>query len=248
MRSPPELPMRSEKVSYRADGLSMDSQLFFEPGAAKRPAVLVFPEIFGLGKHALSRAERLAGLGYIALACDLHGERRVYSDLGEVQALMGPVRGDVARVRARAHGALEALTARPEVDPGKIAAIGYCFGGSMALELARSGAPLAAVVGFHSGLATPAPADAKHIRAHILVCIGADDPGIPVEQRNAFEAEMRAGRVDWQMTLFGGVVHSFTNPDADRVGRPEFARYDAKADARSWQQMCGLFTELFGPQ
>ena len=106
--------------------------------------------------------------------------------------LTGPLRGEVARIRARAAGGLEALRARPEVDPARIAAIGFCFGGTMSLELARGGADIRAAVGFHSGLATVAPDDAKHIRARVLVCIGADDPAISAEERLAFEQEMRA--------------------------------------------------------
>ncbi len=134
---------------------------------------------------------------------------------------------------------------RPEVDQTRIAAIGFCFGGTMALELARSGAPVAGVVGFHSGLATAAPQDAQNIKGKILVCIGADDPGIPAEQRSAFEREMREGKVDWQMKLYGGVVHSFTDPEADGRGNPERARYDARADRRSWAEMRAFFDEIF---
>jgi len=115
----------------------------------------------------------------------------------------------------------------------------------MALELARGGADLRAVVGFHSGLGTQRPEDAKHIKARVLVCIGADDPGIPPDQRAAFEAEMRDGKVAWEMQLYGGVVHSFTNPEADSMGRPEFARYDARADRVSWAAMGELFNEVF---
>lgn len=237
--------MESQSLNYEADNLAMNSQLFYEPGADPRPAVLVFPEAFGLGEHAISRAQRLASLGYVALACDLHGNRRVFQDLSQVMGLLQPLRDDVARIRARSHGALDALRTRPEVDQNKIAAIGYCFGGTMALELARSGAGILAAVGFHSGLATIAPQDARHIKGKVLVCIGADDPGIPPEQRKAFEDEMRAGKVNWQMTLFGGVVHSFTNPEADRLGRPDFARYDAQADSRSWQQTRTLLDEVF---
>ena len=239
--------MHSQSVKYQADGLDMDSELFYEPGAGPRPGVLVFPEIFGLGQHALSRARELCSLGFVALACDLHGARRVFDDKNadEVMTLMQPIRKDVARIRSRAQGALTALSARAEVDPARIAAIGFCFGGTVALELARSGAPIAGVVGFHSGLATVAPQDARNIRAKILVCIGADDPGIPSEQRAAFEQEMRAAQVDWQLALYGGVVHSFTNPEADRRGRPQFQRYDARADARSWQQMRAFFEEIF---
>ncbi len=160
--------MHQETPTYRADGLTMRSQLFFEPAAAPRAGAPVFPEAFGLGAHAISRAERLAALGYVALACDLQ----------------------------QAIGMLEPLFA----DPARIAATGFCFGGTMALELARSGAELKAVVGFHSGLATRAPrTEAGTIKARILVCIGADDPMIPLGQRAGFEAEMREAGVDWQM-------------------------------------------------
>jgi dienelactone hydrolase len=148
--------------------------------------------------------------------------------------------------RARARGGFDALVTRSEVDTARIAAIGYCFGGTMALELARSGAPLSAAIGFHSGLATARPQDARNIKGKVLACIGADDPGIPPEQRMAFEQEMRAAGVDWQMHLYGGVVHSFTNPAADKLGQPDFARYDAGADARSWSAMMALFAEVFG--
>jgi dienelactone hydrolase len=237
--------MNTETLSYEADGLHMISHLYDEGGAGPRPGVLVFPEAFGLGEHARSRAERLAGLGYVALACDLHGEGRVLSDLNETMALIEPLRGDPSRTRARASAALDALKGRAEVDASRIAAIGFCFGGTMALELARGGADIVGVVGFHSGLATARPEDAKNIRGKILVCIGADDPGIPLEQRTAFEKEMREGQVDWQMNLYGGVVHSFTNPAADSRGMPQMARYDAKADARSWAEMRDFFDEIF---
>lgn len=236
--------MSTRRINYQADGLSMDSQLYFERADNKRPGILVFPEAFGLGDHALTMADRLAQLGYVALACDLHGGREVIT--GEkVMGVLGALRNNPSRIRARAKGGLEALQTCPEVDPEKIAAIGFCFGGTMALELARSGAAIRAAVGFHSGLATVAPEDAKNIRAKVLVCIGADDPLIPPEQRTAFEQEMRAGKVDWQLSLYGGVVHSFTNPAADASGRPETIRYDAKAQARSWRQMRDLFDEVF---
>jgi dienelactone hydrolase len=239
--------MKTEDVRYEADGLTMIGHLAWdETRTGKRPGVLVFPEAFGLGEHAMERAERLASeLGYVALACDLHGERKVISDFAQMMPLLQAVRTDATKVRARTVNALKALTARPEVDADRIAAIGFCFGGTMSFELALTGANLRAAVGFHSGLEVTSPGDAKNIRAKVMALLGADDPGIPPEQRNAFEAMMREGGVDWQMTTYGGVVHSFTNKDADRLGRPEFARYDAKADARSWKQMADLFEEAF---
>jgi dienelactone hydrolase len=232
---------------YHADGLHMQGHLAFDAARqGTRPGILVFPEAFGLGPHAKSAAERLATLGYVALACDLHGERYLTPKLDEARGLLATIRADPARIRARAGGALDALLSRPEVDAARVAAIGFCFGGTMALELGRGGAALGAIVGFHSGLATVAPQDARNIRAKILVCIGADDPGIDAAQRAAFEAEMREGGVNWQMSLYGGVKHSFTNPEADKVGMPEFAAYDEQADRRSWAEMLALFHEVFG--
>lgn len=239
--------MASETLRYEADGLAMEGQLFLPDGpAGPRPGVLVYPEAFGLGEHALGRAERLAGLGYVALACDLHGGRQVFDSFDLLGPLLAPLRSDPQRTRARAGGALDALLARPEVDPAKVAAIGFCLGGLLALELARSGADIKAAVGFHAGFGIPAPEDSKKIVGKVLMCIGADDRGIGPEPRAAFEQEMRAAGVDWQLHLYGGVVHSFTDPGADARGRPEALRYDARADARSWAAMLGLFDEVFG--
>jgi dienelactone hydrolase len=236
--------MTQSELEYEADGLAMRGQLFVPSAATPVPGVLVFPEAFGLSEHAVGRARRLAEMGYAALACDLHGAARVM-DLEAVMPLIGALRADPLRIRARAEPAWRALTARPEVDASRVGAIGFCFGGTMALELARGGTDLRAVVGFHSGLATARPEDAKNIKARVLVCIGADDPGIPPDHRAAFETEMRAGKVAWEMHLYGGVVHSFTNPEADKMGRPEFARYDARTDRMSWAAMGQLFTEAF---
>jgi dienelactone hydrolase len=232
-------------LAYEADGLSMKGQFFVDDGhGGPVPGILVFPEAFGLGEHALSRARRLAESGYAALACDLHGGAAHHDDLQQVLGLLAPIRNDPARIRARAVAALDALRAQEGVDRGRTAAIGFCFGGTMALELARSGADIRAAVGFHSGLATAAPQDAANITAKVLACIGADDPAVPPEQRAAFEAEMRAGKVDWQLHLYGGVVHSYTDPAADARGQPAAFRYDARADARAWAAMQALFAEV----
>ncbi len=224
----------------------MSGKLFLpDDVGAPKPGILVFPEAFGLGEHAISRARRLAELGYAALACDLHGDRRMIEDLAEVMPIINALRADALAIRARVVPALAALVARPEVDAARVGAIGFCFGGTMALELARSGANVAATVGFHSGLATTRKEDAAKIQGRVLVCIGADDPGIPAEQRAEFEQEMRAGGVRAQMMVYGGVVHSFTNVHADRLGRPEFARFDAEADRHSWMLMQDSVKQAF---
>jgi len=237
--------MQISELTYVADGLKMRSELYIPEGEGLRPSVLVFPEALGLGEHARSRAWQLAKLGYIALACDLHGDSTLYQDAVAVSALLRPLAATPERIRSRAHGALDALLSVPEVDQTRVAAIGFCFGGSMALELARSGAPLVATIGFHSGLQTARPEDAKNIRGRVLVAIGADDPIISVNQRNDFESEMRQGNVGWQMHLYGGVVHAFTDKNAERLGRPDFVRYSASADSHSWLAMRKLLEECF---
>ena len=205
--------MRTRDLAYTADGLEMRGHLCLPDGAA-RGAVLVFPEAFGLAAHAKERAERLAGLGYVALAGDLHGGQYVTGGLEEALGLLAPMRADVSKIRARAGGALTALLGVDGVVASRVAAIGFCFGGTMSLELARSGAAVAGVVGFHSGLGTPVAADARNIRGKVLVCVGADDPSIDLAARTAFEDEMRGGGVNWQMSVYGGVVHSFTNSES----------------------------------
>lgn len=235
-----------QTLHYRGDDADMEATLYVDTAwSGRRPGVLVYPEGLGPGPNVHDRARRLVEAGYAALVCDLHGGGRVCSDMTQIRTLLGELHGSPARTRARALGALDLLAADDRVDPNQIAAIGHCFGGTMALELGRSGAAVAAIVGFHSGLSTAAPDDAANIKGKVLVCIGADDPYIPPEQRLAFEAEMRAGKVDWTMHLYGGVAHSFTNPDADAMGMPDVARYDADADRQSWDAMMALFARVF---
>lgn len=235
--------MKVETLQYEADGLQMKSRLFIAHSAQeKRPGILLFPEATGLGEHALDRAERLAALGYAVLACDIYGDGALAS-LEEVPTLLGPLFLQPQRIRDRAAAGLAALLQRPEVNPERVAATGYCFGGAMALELARDGRDIAAVIGFHCHLATSTPTAKGAIKGKVLVCIGADDPTIDAAQRAAFETEMREAGADWQMNLYGGVVHSFTNPRAVEFGSPEFARYDRNADNRSWSEMLRLFEE-----
>jgi dienelactone hydrolase len=237
--------MAGQEIRYEADGLKMSGALFRPNKSGPVPGVLVFPEAFGLGAHAMGKAERIAReLGYAALACDLHGERQIVP-MDKLMDLLGPVRSSAEKVRARTTGALKALTAQADIDASRIAAMGFCFGGTMSFELALSGADIKAAIGFHSGLEVTSPQDVGKIKGKILAMLGADDPGIPPEQRNAFEKMLRDGGVAWDMVLYGKVVHSFTNPEADKLGQPQFARYDARADQRSWEEMASLLAEVF---
>jgi dienelactone hydrolase len=238
--------VHTESVSYDVAGTRYVGYLAFDPSrSGKRPGVLVCHEGNGLHDEVKRRCERLAALGYVAFAVDYIGEGRVIVGLDETLAKLATLRANVDGTRALARAGLDVLLARPEVDAARVAATGYCFGGTFALELARSGAPLACVVGFHSGLGTARPEDAKAIRAKVLVCIGAEDPLIPPEQRLAFEQEMRAGNVDWRLHLHGGAVHGFANPSADRLNNPAL-KYHRPTDERSWRAMRDLFDETFG--
>jgi dienelactone hydrolase len=240
--------MPGQDVRYEADGLTMIGSLHHPAKAGAAPGVLVFPEAFGLGDHAISKAGRIANeLGYVALACDLWGERKQLTSMAEVMPALGALTADVTRLRGRVSGALKALAEQPGVDASRVAAIGFCFGGTMSFELATC-SDVKAAIGFHSGLQVPSLAsDAKQIKGKILALLGADDPGIPPEARTEFTRLLTEAGVDWQMTLYGGVVHSFTNPEADKVGQPDFLRYDARADKRSWKQMTALLNEVFAP-
>lgn len=237
--------MINEQIAYDADGQTMHSWFFCQESAGVKPAVLVFPEAFGLGDHAMGRAKRLAELGYAALACDVFGNGRLIDDPEEAFGATAELRSDRVRLRARSETALGVLAARPEADGARIAAIGYCFGGLFSLELARSDCAIKGAVAFHGGLSNAGIEPGVRIGPRVLACVGADDPAIPAEQRASFEIEMRDAQADWQMHVYGGVVHSFTNPEADRLGMPLMARYDASADARSWAAMRAFFDEIF---
>lgn len=227
-------------IAYSAGGENFSGYLADGSKGGRAPSVLIAHEGAGLNQHIKDCAARLAELGYVAFALDMFGAARPSMD--DARAVVRRLRADPGLLRARALAALDLLKSHPHADADRMAAIGFCFGGKAVLELARAGAPLRAVVGFHAELTAHAPDDARSIRAKILVCQGADDPVIGADQRDAFVKEMTAAKVDWRMHLYGGVGHSFTNPSIDAYGFPGFA-YDAAADRRSWRAMTALLRE-----
>jgi len=236
--------MQTRDVDYRCEDANLRGYLAFRESAERRPGVLVFHEGLGLGDFAMERARRLAALGYVALAADMFGERRQARNLQEVATLVGSLRAEPQKLLARGHAALATLAALPQVDISKMVAIGFCFGGSVVLELARDGADLKAVVSFHGVLSTKMPAASGRVKASVLVCTGADDPLAPPDQVTGFENEMRAAGVrDWQVISYGNTLHGFTNPAADG-SMMRTALYNAQADQRSWASMQRLFDEV----
>jgi dienelactone hydrolase len=229
--------MREHRGQFSSAGRAW-SGFFFEPEEARaRAGVMVLHGGGGVGAHERERARMLAELGYVAFVPDLFGEVFASRERG-VEVITGLVE-DPSSLRARLADALACLSAHPGVDGSRVAAIGYCFGGLAALELARSGADLRAVVSFHGGLSARQPARQGAVKASILVCTGAADPFASREHRNAFEDEMAGANADFQVHTYANAKHGFTERDIARPG----AQYDEKADRRSWQAMRALFDE-----
>lgn len=238
--------LHTEAVEYKHGDTVLEGYLAYDASIkGKRPGVLVVHEWWGNNAYSKRRAEQLAKLGYIAFALDMYGKGIIAKDAKEAGALAGKYRGDRKLMRERANAGLEVSRRHELTDTGRMAAIGYCFGGTTVLELARSGAPLAGFVSFHGGLDTPNPKDAANIKkGKVLVLHGGDDPFVTVDHVTAFEDEMRKAGVDWQVYIYGGAVHSFTNPDSGNDKSKGLA-YNEKADRRSWEAMKMFFAEIF---
>lgn len=233
-------------IGYSAgDGVPLTGYLADGSGGATAPGVLVAHEGGGLGRHTKDRARRLAELGFVAFALDYYGEED--PPLDRAMALGKALRDDPALFRSRLSAGLEVLLGQPNVDRSRLAGIGYCMGGAAVIELARMGAPFRAVVGFHSGFVPATEEDKAGFAGRLLLCHGADDPIVTAAQRDSFLAEASAAGIDWQLHLYGGVGHSFTNPDIDALGLPGFA-FDETADRRSWRSMLNLFEETLEPR
>ncbi|MFO0585383.1 MAG: dienelactone hydrolase family protein [Anaeromyxobacter sp.] len=243
---PARAEVKTQLVEYKQGDTVLEGILAWDTNGPKtRPGIVVVHDWMGVGPYVKMRAEQLAALGYVAFAADIYGKGVRPKDGKEAGALAGQYRsGDRALLRARVAAALDTLKKQPGVDAAKLAAIGYCFGGSTVLELARMGGDVKGVVSFHGGLGTEHP-DASKVKAKVLVLHGADDPFVPAAEVAAFEDEMRKANVDWQLVKYSGAVHAFTQPGAGN-DNSKGAAYNEKADKRSFQAMKDFFAELFG--
>lgn len=234
-------------VEYQHDGVTLEGYHVYDDAVTgKRPAVLVIHQWTGLSDYEKERSRQLAGLGYNVFAADIYGKgiRPVPPAAGQEA---GKYKGDRKLFRSRLNAGLAELKKDERTDASKVAAIGYCFGGTGVLELARSGADIAGVVSFHGGLdaADDLGATKGGVKAKVLVCHGAVDPHVPTEQVTAFGKEMEEAGADWQFVAYGNAVHSFTQKKAGDDPSKGSA-YDEKADKRSWEAMKAFFAEIFG--
>ncbi len=237
--------VKGSAVEYKDGGTALEGYVACDGAVSgKRPGVLVVHDWMGISAETRRRCDMLAGLGYVAFAADIYGKGVRPQNAQEAGAQATKYKGDRALYRRRLALALAELKKDPRVDPARVAAIGYCFGGTGVLELARSGADVKGVVSFHGGLDSLHPEDAKAIRCRVLVLHGADDPFTSPADVAAFQDEMRKAGVDWEMVYYGGAVHAFTNPGAGS-DNSKGAAYNAKADERSWQAMRDFFDAIF---
>ena len=235
----------TKAVPYEIDGEPYEGVLIYDDAISEpRPGLLMVPNWMGVNEPSTKKAARAASDKYVVFMADLYGKAIRPSNPDEAKAAATALRSDRPLMRKRTQAALDVLKRQPGVDVAQLGAIGFCFGGGAILELARDGAPLKGFVSFHGNLDTPNPADAKQIKAPVLVLHGADDPAVPQEQVDGFIAEMKAAKVDWQLVSYGGAVHSFTNPLANVPGRNE---YHPLVAARAFKAMNDLFDEVFAP-
>jgi len=235
----------SKPVEYKQGQTVLEGLSVYETTVqGKRPAVLIVHQWKGLGDYEKKRAEMLAQLGYNVFAVDIYGKGIRPNNPKDAAAEAARYKDDRALLRARVRAGLDQLKGHQLTDAKRMAAIGYCFGGTTVLELARSGADISGVVSFHGGLNTPNADDAKNIRAKVLALHGADDPFVPAKEVEAFQEEMRQGGVDWQLVAYGGAVHSFTDWNAGN-DNSKGAAYNERADKRSWEALKQFFAELF---
>lgn len=251
MSSPAAAEIKKEQVTYKSDGVSMVGHIYYDGAVSgPRPGVIVVHEWWGLNEYAHSRAKKLAKLGYTAFAIDMYGDGKVAVHPDSAKEFSSKVRADMPGAKERFQSAYRILKVHRTVDPEKIAAIGYCFGGGMVLQMAREGLPLSAVVSFHGSL-TPLAKDSiakrGQVKAKILVCNGAADTFISKESIENFKSEMDDAGVEYQFKSYPDATHSFTNPAADSIaekfGTP--IAYNQAADTESWSDMQDFLKAVF---
>jgi dienelactone hydrolase len=236
--------IQTKSVQYQQGDTTLEGVLVYDDAVkTKRPGVLIVHQWMGITDYETHRAEMLVQLGYVAFCADIYGKGVHPKDTSEAGALAGKYKNDRKLLRARVNAGLDTFKQSELVDARRVAAIGYCFGGTTVIELARSGADLAGVVSFHGGLDSPTPSDGKNIKCKLLACHGADDPFVPAKDLTAFEDEMKLARVDWQLIQYGGAVHSFTQPMAGN-DNSKGAAYNERADKRSWEHMKQFLAEV----
>lgn len=237
-----------KEITYQSGEVKLHGYLAYDDEIkGKRPGVLVVHEWWGLNDYVRERARMLAKLGYTALALGMYGNGKQAEHPDDAAKFAGEIRRNMPEAEKRFRAALAQLRTNPTVDPQKVAAIGYCFGGGIVLQMARRGLDLAGVVSFHGSLATTNPAKKGEVKAKVLVLSGADDPYTTPEQIAAFKKEMESAGVDYTFIEYPGAKHAFTNPNADRFGK-KFnlpMAYNAEADRQSWDEMRRFFKELF---
>ncbi|MBF0424281.1 MAG: dienelactone hydrolase family protein [Magnetococcales bacterium] len=239
--------MVEESIGHTHDGVHFASVMVYDNAVeGTRPALLMVPNWLGVTPQAVAMARQIAGRDYVVLVADVYGETIRPKNAEEAGKVATFLRSNRPLLRARANSALDALLAtekKSRVDPKRVAAFGFCFGGGTVLELARGGRSIRGFVSFHGNLDTPNPADAANIKGSILVLHGADDPLVPESQVQAFVTEMKSQpRLDWQLVSFGGAVHSFTDLDANTPGK---SQYDAKTAKRAFALMRQFLADLF---
>lgn len=238
--------IKTEVIEYKQGDTTLEGYLAYDDSNTKpRPGVLLIHDWMGVADFAKSRAKQVAELGYVAFAADIYGKGVRPANSTEASALAGKYKADRALFRERLKAGLAQLTGNKLVASSQIAAIGYCFGGTGVLEVARSGQDVKGVVSFHGGLNTPTPADAKNIKGRVLVLHGADDPFVKPDEVAGFKKEMEDAKVKYEFVAYPGAVHSFTNPAAGN-DNSKGAAYNEAADKQSWVAMKKFFGELFG--
>jgi dienelactone hydrolase len=240
--------VQGKEVSYSANGTTLKGYIAYDDAVkGKRPGILVIHEWWGHNEYARRRARMFAEQGYTALALDMYGDGKQAHHPDDAQKFSSEVAKNAVLAKARFDAAYSLLSKEETVDADKIAAVGYCFGGSVALNMARIGEPLKAVVSFHGGLGTDHPAEAGKIKARIASFTGEDDPMIPATQVAAFRQEMDKAGVSYKVVTYPGAKHAFTNPDADKYGQ-KFKlplAYNAAADKASWEEGLAFLAETF---